>query len=583
MRVFVSYSRADFYLAEELALALRGRGIDAWLDTLELAPGDDWDGRIAHALNEADGCVLVASRAALESEHVLAEIAAARELGLPLVVAQAGRAALPPGLAAAPRLVVTRRFERRMDELAAALRGRRVPTSSRGVPSAVPLMALALLVPALLFAALAATLYLPYVHENRALAMFAVIYGGGALFCVWLGWGFVRRRPRRMIFVLVALGAPPAMGALAAEAGLFAALSASGLVTFVWLAATLVAMAVLSAPLAWAVRSGAVYRWLPTGDAPRWLRLQMLGRHGYRRSRAAAAPVSYALHCHDIDAVVAHDLDDALRRRGHTPAAGLVADRQICVVSNLTPAAWFAETRAALRPGAVIVIAAAVPLEALGDVTRYQWLDHRRRRPATLANFAATLGGGAGRVNPELVPESLSSRIAPAWILALSTLYALAAISAVGLSVTRLAGADPYGGALGATPPLLSSAPLLALSVVLPATLSLVLMTRRMPPGHFLLLVAASAATSIALGLQQSDRLPGLEVASVLIGSGWGLAAAWPTLVNWLPPHRVARGIERMAPGNTRPWRSAGAWRIGLAAAASSALFLVSAALAGPS
>jgi hypothetical protein len=72
-RVFVSYSRSDFYLAEQLAGALRRRGIDVWFDVHELAPENDWSEAIDRAIEACDVFVLVASRAALESPYVQRE------------------------------------------------------------------------------------------------------------------------------------------------------------------------------------------------------------------------------------------------------------------------------------------------------------------------------------------------------------------------------------------------------------------------------------------------------------------------------------------------------------------------------
>src|SRR5689334_12939155 len=72
-RVFVSYSRRDFYFAEQLAVALRRRGLAVWFDVHELAAGTDWSAAIDRAIAECDSFVIVASRAALESSYVKRE------------------------------------------------------------------------------------------------------------------------------------------------------------------------------------------------------------------------------------------------------------------------------------------------------------------------------------------------------------------------------------------------------------------------------------------------------------------------------------------------------------------------------
>lgn len=74
MRVFVSHSSRDKPAVEPLARALRARGIEVWLDTWEIGPGDD----IVAAINaglEAAGCgIIVFSAHAQDSRWVEAEV-----------------------------------------------------------------------------------------------------------------------------------------------------------------------------------------------------------------------------------------------------------------------------------------------------------------------------------------------------------------------------------------------------------------------------------------------------------------------------------------------------------------------------
>lgn len=51
-RVFISHSSKDKPAVEKLARALRAKGIDAWLDKWEIAPGDDIVARINEGLEE---------------------------------------------------------------------------------------------------------------------------------------------------------------------------------------------------------------------------------------------------------------------------------------------------------------------------------------------------------------------------------------------------------------------------------------------------------------------------------------------------------------------------------------------------
>ncbi|MEO1407930.1 MAG: toll/interleukin-1 receptor domain-containing protein [Pseudomonadota bacterium] len=46
LRVFISYSRKDLSIAEGLREGLVDRGIEAFLDVHDIAPGEDWKDRL---------------------------------------------------------------------------------------------------------------------------------------------------------------------------------------------------------------------------------------------------------------------------------------------------------------------------------------------------------------------------------------------------------------------------------------------------------------------------------------------------------------------------------------------------------
>jgi hypothetical protein len=52
-----------------------------------------------------------------------------------------------------------------------------------------------------------------------------------------------------------------------------------------------------------AVSAGSFYRWLPIGDAPRWMRRRMLGRRGRRADGPSKGPysIAYDITCHELD------------------------------------------------------------------------------------------------------------------------------------------------------------------------------------------------------------------------------------------------------------------------------------------
>ncbi|MBM3678562.1 MAG: toll/interleukin-1 receptor domain-containing protein, partial [Actinobacteria bacterium] len=68
LELFISYSRRDFYFAEQLAVAIRRRGLRAWFDAHELLPGSDWSEEVDRAIARCDLFVLVTTRSALASD-----------------------------------------------------------------------------------------------------------------------------------------------------------------------------------------------------------------------------------------------------------------------------------------------------------------------------------------------------------------------------------------------------------------------------------------------------------------------------------------------------------------------------------
>ncbi len=56
--VFLSHSSADDPAVERIAERLRGEGIQLWLDTWRLRPGDDWQQEISRGLRSSDACAV---------------------------------------------------------------------------------------------------------------------------------------------------------------------------------------------------------------------------------------------------------------------------------------------------------------------------------------------------------------------------------------------------------------------------------------------------------------------------------------------------------------------------------------------
>lgn len=77
--VFLSYNRTDRATAEALARELQRLGIDVWWDH-ELLAGDDYRQRISEMLARIRVAIVIWSRRSVESQWVISEAAAAREM-----------------------------------------------------------------------------------------------------------------------------------------------------------------------------------------------------------------------------------------------------------------------------------------------------------------------------------------------------------------------------------------------------------------------------------------------------------------------------------------------------------------------
>jgi hypothetical protein len=87
--VFISYSRRDKKIVHPLAHKLEADGINVWMDTLDIKPGNPWRGQIVQAIAEADSFLLLMSPDACASENVRKELDLAIDadvLVLPVVI-----------------------------------------------------------------------------------------------------------------------------------------------------------------------------------------------------------------------------------------------------------------------------------------------------------------------------------------------------------------------------------------------------------------------------------------------------------------------------------------------------------------
>jgi len=85
MKVFISYSSTDHWIASKVREDIGKLGVEVFLDRREIESGDEIDEQIRRHLREADEILLLVSPAALRSHWVMMEVGAARMLGKRLV------------------------------------------------------------------------------------------------------------------------------------------------------------------------------------------------------------------------------------------------------------------------------------------------------------------------------------------------------------------------------------------------------------------------------------------------------------------------------------------------------------------
>ena len=575
-RVFLSYSRSDFYFAEQLTVALRQRGLDVWLDVHELATGSDWSVAIDRAIAECDFFVLVASRASLQSDYVRRELDLAAELGKPRVSVLSGRVNAP----ALPTYDLRSSFGRGADQLARDLTAGR-PTGRRArvrlpIPGAALLVALA---PALgvLFAAVLGVEFLRIAvgdhpgHRPDAdiayLAAASSIATVGAV-AAYMLWSFLSRRItwlylRGGLFMLpliavVATGTADSAASYLTSDPILIALGAgeSPISPAPAVLAFLVVLTSIGAAVATSFAGGA-FRYFRTGIAPRRVRSRHIG--------AVPRPVDEQRAAHSYRLITADDdarVGDEVRRdlvAGGIDELAAEGDRDVVVLSDRTPSDWM--SRNDLR-NPVAVVATSFSLPVRGVLERFQWVDYRARRGETLQALARDITHAArvGDDLPPAIPEGLQQPRVPTGVaIAEWTLFSVALFAALISTYTaaRWAFTDRRADLW----------PSVACVAVAPAFVLLAryVRRRRITP---LWLVGASAlgwALMIALGFDSALRT--MSNSSDGGRFSWGtvfyvvlfaviLALTWRSLQRWLPDRLRVRSPATPTLGYARGSRA---------------------------
>jgi TIR domain-containing protein/SH3 domain-containing protein len=85
MKVFISHSNRDRWVARKISADLNEIGVETFLDEKDIETGESIDEAIGNQLKDCDECLIVLSPASLNSHWVLIEIGGAKALGKRLV------------------------------------------------------------------------------------------------------------------------------------------------------------------------------------------------------------------------------------------------------------------------------------------------------------------------------------------------------------------------------------------------------------------------------------------------------------------------------------------------------------------
>ncbi len=461
--VFLSYSRRDFYFAEQLQTLLMRHGVQAWMDLAELAPGDNWAQRIEQAINQADAVVLVATRASVASQYVVDECKQAVACGVPVHIVLGQACPLPGFLRsmtcydARSRLApVTRMLAQ---DLSGANAHTRVPNGRlRGICTPVAfalgaliLMALICVVIGLCFLAATATPFaesvLPqtWISPVMEAREYLVLQGAGYLALAGLSatcaWALARRQ-WQFSFVLwsavvpiLLLGASghtlPSVGATVLRYGGTGSPTLASALQALGPASGAVSLFVGVPMLLVLAFSLAVLRSSRTSTGSPVARFRLLGRNpGYFASvfgitevpklqqgdlfAEAEREFTFQIDADPADRELEAALDGACQAAGMARAHDR-ADRHLLLLTNANATSALALQKM-LRQYAVppiVVFGCSLPVNPDDSlVRRYQWIDFRRRQLGP--GIAGQLAGRMPVANlPMTAPTSPSLFRAP--------------------------------------------------------------------------------------------------------------------------------------------------------------------------
>ncbi|MBE2270882.1 MAG: toll/interleukin-1 receptor domain-containing protein, partial [Anaerolinea sp.] len=440
-RVFISYSRKEFYFAEQLATLLKAKhGINAWFDIHELQAGMDWSAAIQAALTGCDALVLVASKASLGSPWVRVEWEPTLKAGKPVVVAFFERVELPPELHDVPRIDLRGDFEHGVERLAHGLRGENMvsdpPPRGLRFPPAVWIVIAAYLSPLLLLPVLpglAVALLLPLLYLLRQ---------------------FLRRAytvaEQRNAFLVLIVGVLLIALITVFNQNMYEFQVTPHVPLILTSSAVILLMLTARQLLG---RHPALYRWSPTGEGGQSVR-ERVNREVRQAQGLQFSDLgkTFRLQFDPGDQQVASDVRQALEGAHYREVqGGVIPDHEIVVVSDRTPATLLENAGEGQREVITVVATAFKVPESAKNLSRYQWIDYRKRSPEALRNmvedmYLRDIGGANLQYALMPVPENFTAvRLPQRTDLLVQAFNIIGVLNALGAGFTLLT--------IGNTPP----------------------------------------------------------------------------------------------------------------------------------
>ena len=426
-RVFISYSRKDYYFAESLAFHLLQRDIGAWLDAKDLSPGVDWLEGIEAAIDAASCLLLVVSPASLHSETVRREFQRAQRQGKRIIAVLFRQRTVPAAWGITEVVDFRGAFEPTLNELTARLGSTSAgqATSTHAVrrpllrfPPWVSVTALCLLWPLLLLFSVS-WLYpeffldvydsLQAYNRNMAgagpelrhvlgersyhafyLGLFAVMFGLVMHYSV-LEFVYRRMSMTRLAlafafmlyffgYTLLQLWLGPAMPPLTPGfimRGFEARWPAS-----LWVLLSVICAGGAGLGIVLLKRPGDLLRWTPTGYAwltYRWAYAPAAEGAGHDARHSLNTLTSFRLLHDSRDTPLAERLRRLLRAAGavETPDGGK-GGTPIVVLTNCSGIGWIERQVEAVRGDVLTLLSTHLsPPDTLAWLWRFQWIDFR--------------------------------------------------------------------------------------------------------------------------------------------------------------------------------------------------------------